>query len=139
MKIQVSIKAIVNLFSYEKCGLISGSSLFYNTSARHECDTSDTNATRMTRVRHEQQECDTSVTQSPTRTTRVRHECYTNDTSATHVKNFDFDNNRSENIFSYPCISYIANKRLQGEEQFHSKNYLLEMPRSHANMRLKCV
>ena len=31
----------------------------------------------------------------------------------------------------------MANERLQGEEQFHSKNYLLEMPRSHAKMRLK--
>ena len=27
--------------------------------------------------------------------------------------------------------------RLQGEKQFHSKHYLLEMPRSHAKMRLK--
>ena len=34
-------------------------------------------------------------------------------------------------------ISYKANKRLQGEEQFHFKNYLLEMPCSHAKTRLK--
>ena len=31
----------------------------------------------------------------------------------------------------------MANERLQGEEQFHLKNYLLEMHRSHAKMRLK--
>ena len=31
----------------------------------------------------------------------------------------------------------MANERLQEEEQFHSKNYLLEMPRSHAKMHLK--
>ena len=31
----------------------------------------------------------------------------------------------------------MANERLQGDEQFHSKNYLLEMPCSHAKMRLK--
>ena len=31
----------------------------------------------------------------------------------------------------------MANERLQGEEQFHSQNYLLKMPRSHAKMRLK--
>ena len=31
----------------------------------------------------------------------------------------------------------MERERLQGEEQFHSKNYLLEMPRSHAKMRLK--
>ena len=31
----------------------------------------------------------------------------------------------------------MANERLQREEQFHSKNYLLEMPRSHAEMRFK--
>ena len=33
--------------------------LFYNTSARHECDTADTNATR---VWHEQHESNTSET-----------------------------------------------------------------------------
>ena len=31
----------------------------------------------------------------------------------------------------------MASERLQGEEQFHSKNYLLEMSRSHAKMRSK--
>ena len=30
----------------------------------------------------------------------------------------------------------MARERLQGEEQFHSKNYLLEMPRSHTKMRV---
>ena len=63
-----------------------------------------------------------------TRTTRVQHECYKDDTSATQVRNFDFDNDTS---------TYMANERLQEEEQFHSKNYLLEMPLSHAKIRLK--
>ena len=31
----------------------------------------------------------------------------------------------------------MANERLQGEEQYHSNNYLLEMPCSHAKMRLE--
>ena len=31
----------------------------------------------------------------------------------------------------------MANERLQGEDQFHSKNYLLEMPRYHAKTHLK--
>ena len=31
----------------------------------------------------------------------------------------------------------MANERLQGEEQFHSKNYLLEIPRYHAKMHFK--
>ena len=31
----------------------------------------------------------------------------------------------------------MANEKLQGEKQFHSKNYLLEMYRSNAKMRLK--
>ena len=31
----------------------------------------------------------------------------------------------------------MAGERLQGDEQLHSKNYLLEMPHSHARMRLK--
>ena len=33
----------------------------------------------------------------------------------------------------------MAGERLQGEEQFHSKNYILEIPRSHAKMRLKSL
>ena len=33
----------------------------------------------------------------------------------------------------------MVNEGLQGEEQFHSKNYLSEIPRSHAKMRLKCA
>ena len=79
---------------------------------------------------------DTSET-SNTSVTRVRHECYTNDTSATREKNSDLDNYTIENIFSHPYISYMANERLQGEEQIHSKNYLLEMSLSHAEMPLK--
>ena len=74
---------------------------------------------------------------SATRTTRVRHECYTNDTSATLVKNFDFDNQTSKNIFSHPYIYYMASERLQGEEQVHSKDYPLEMLCSHTEMHLK--
>ena len=31
----------------------------------------------------------------------------------------------------------MASERLQGEERFHPKNYLLEMSRFHARMRLK--
>ena len=90
--------------------------LIYNTTARHErheCDTDDTNATR------------------------VRHECYTSDTISTRVKKFDYDNDTGKNIFSHPYIYYMASERLQGEEQFHTKNYLLEMSCFHAKMRLK--
>ena len=36
-------------------------------------------------------------------------------------------------------MSCNANERLQGEEQFHSKNYLSEMEHSHAKMHLKIV
>ena len=84
---------------------------------------------------------------SETRATPVQHKCYTNDTSATRVlherqecntsENFDFDNYTSKNIFSHPYIHLMVSERLQREEQFHSKNYLLEMPHSHAKMRLK--
>ena len=66
-----------------------------------------------------------------------RHKCYTNDTSAIRVENFDFDNGTSKNRFSNPYIYYMASERLQGEEQFQSRNYLLEMSRSHAKIRLK--
>ena len=53
------------------------------------------------------------------------------------MKNFDFDTDTIKNIFLHPYIYYTASERLQGEEQFHSKNCLLEMPCFHAKMRLK--
>ena len=90
-------------------------------------DTSETNATR---VRHE---CDTSEASA----TQMPHDCDKNDKIATQAKNFDFDNKTSENIFLHRYISYMENERLQGENQFHSKTYLLEMPHSNAKMRLK--
>ena len=49
------------------------------------------------------------------------------DAGATRMKNFDFDNGTSENIFSHPYIIYKANERLEGVKQFHFMNYLLEM------------
>ena len=39
--------------------------------------------------------------------------------------------------FSHPHIDYMESERLQEEEQFHSKKYLLEMPHSHAKICLK--
>ena len=53
------------------------------------------------------------------------------------MKNFDFDNDSSKNIFSHLYIHYIASERLEGEEQFHSKNYFLEMSLFHTKIRLK--
>ena len=94
------------------------------TPMHHECDTS------FTQVQHQWDRNDTSATQ-------VRHECYTNDTSATRQKNFDFDNDTGKHIFSHPYIYYMASERLQGEEQFDTKNYLLEMSCFHTKMRLK--
>ena len=69
--------------------------------------------------------------------TQVQHECYTNHTSTTQVKKFDFVNDTSKNIFSHPYIYYMASEQLQGEEQFHSKSYHLEMRHSNAKLRLK--
>ena len=51
-----------------------------------------------------------------------QHKCYTNHTSVAWVKNFDFGNDTSENISSHSYIIYMANEKLQGEEQFYSKN-----------------
>ena len=53
------------------------------------------------------------------------------------MKSFGFDSDTSKNIFLHPYIYYMASERLEGEEQFRSKNYLLEMPCFHAKMRLK--
>ena len=75
--------------------------------------------------------------QCHTRTTRVQHEKHESNTSATRMQKFDSDSDTSENIFSHPYISYTTNERLKREEQFHSKIYLLEIPRSHAKMGLK--
>ena len=62
---------------------------------------------------------------SATRATQMRHKCNTSktkDTSATWVKNFDFDSDKSINLFLHAYIYYMASEWLQGEEQFHSKN-----------------
>ena len=40
-------------------------------------------------------------------------------------------------MFLHSYISYIATERLQKEKEFHFTNYLLEMFRSHAKMRLE--
>ena len=77
-----------------------------------------------------QDDCDTSAAQ-------VWHKCYTNDTRAIRVKNVVFDNEASENISSHLYISSMANERLQGEEQFSSKNYLLKMHGFRAKKRSK--
>ena len=100
-------------------------------------DTSDTSATRATpmrhdwdtietRVKHEHNECDTSAT-------RVLHEQHEFNTS----EKFDFDSDTSKNICLHPFVYYMASERIQGEEQLHSMNCLLEMLCSHAKMRLK--
>ena len=94
-------------------------------------------------MRHEQHECNPSATlatwvwhKCDTNASQVRHEYYRNDTSATRVKIVDFDNDMGKNIFSHTYIYYKASERLQGEEQFHAKNYLYEMSCFHAKMRL---
>ena len=109
---------ITQAFTEFSTQILHWSSLIYNTS-----DTSDTSETRATPLR--------------TSATRVQHKCYTNDTSAKQAEKFDFDNDTSKNIISHPYIYYMASERLQGEQQFNSKNYLLEMPRFHSKMRLK--
>ena len=81
-------------------------------------------------MQHESDTSDMSVTQ-------VQHDCYRNDTNATRMKTFDFENDTDNNIFSHPYIYHIANERRQGENQIHTKNYLLEMSHFQAKMRLK--
>ena len=67
----------------------------------------------------------------------MRHKCDTSATRKTRVEKIDFDNGTGKNTFSQPYIYYMARERLQEEEQFHTKNYLLEMSRLHTKMRLK--
>ena len=60
-----------------------------------------------------------------------RHECITNDASATRVRHERHECNTS--------TTRVLHERhdCNTSEQFHSKNYLLKMPHSHAKMRLK--
>ena len=53
------------------------------------------------------------------------------------MENFDFDNDTGKNMFPHPYTYYMASERLEGEEQFHTKNYLLEMSCFHAKIPLK--
>ena len=64
-------------------------------------DTSDTSAILVGQEQHKYHQCKTSEK----RATTVEHECYTNDTIVKRVKNFYFDNDTSENIFSTPAIA----------------------------------
>ena len=68
---------------------------------------------------------------------------YTNDTSGPRVlyKRHECDTSekilvttRVKTYFHTPILAY---ERLQGKKQFHSKNYLLEMPHFYARTRLK--
>ena len=68
-------------------------SLFYKMGTRHKDKTSDMSATGMSWLQQKWDRNNTSKTQ-------VWQECYRNNTSATWVKNFDFDNGKSKNVFS---------------------------------------
>ena len=83
-----------------------------------------------TRVQHK-------CNKDATRTTQAQHECYTSNANEKQVKNVDFDNGTSKNIFSQTYIYYMASKKLLGEEQFLSKDCLLEMSFFQPKMRLK--
>ena len=48
------------------------------------------------------------------------------------MKIFHFDNGTSKNIFSHPDFYYVTSESLQGQKQFHSRNYLLEIFKFHA-------
>ena len=106
--------------SFNRCNYIFFSNVFNILKNAQSSPIYNTSATQ---VRHEWHKYDTSATQ-------VRHDCYTNDTRATRLQNFDFDNGTSKNILLHLYIYYMASERLQGD-------YLLEMTRSHAKMRLK--
>ena len=103
------------------------SSLFYNISVRHERHECDVNKTRATKL---WRECHTIAT----RTTRVQHVCYTNGTGAARAKNFDFDNNTS---FHTLILGIWQMKDHKKRKNFIVRTTFLEMPRSHAKMRLK--
>ena len=97
-------------------------------------DKSDTSATRTTRIQYESDTSDTSET-------RVRQKCDTSTTQTTRVKNFDKLTTTLVKTYFYTLISTLLygerKTTSRGTISFHSKNYLLEIPRFHAKMRLK--
>ena len=93
-------------------------------------DTSDTNATRVSDKRHV---CNTSET----RATQMQHKCDTRATRMTRVRHEWKVLILISTRFAHLYLYYMGSQRLQGQEQFHSKNYLLEMSRFHAKMCLK--
>ena len=95
-----SCRSFFNLIPY-----ICGSSLIYNTSARHKRHKCDTSVTLATRVRHEQHKCNASAT----RTKRVGHTCYTNYTNATRVKKINFDIDTRVKTLSAPLYLLDCN------------------------------
>ena len=60
-------------------------------------------------TRNEQHECDKS-SKSVTQVWYEQHECNTNNTSVTQVKNFDFDNASSADIFSHSHTNFKERK-----------------------------
>ena len=87
---------------------------------QQDCNTNDTSETR---VHHKQHDCNASAAQA----TRVQQECYRNDTSATRVKKLFLIKTRKKTYFHNSVLTISRTvKRLQEEEQFYSKDYLLE-------------
>ena len=91
------------------------------TRMRHEWDTS------ATWMLHERDECDTSAT----RVLHQGHECDTSEKILILIVT------RVKTYFYTLIFTIWQSKRLQGEKQFHYMNYLLEMLRSNAKIRLK--
>ena len=86
-------------------------------------DTSDTSEVHTKQVQHEWDTSETSDT-SAKQTTRVQHDWKILILITTRLK-----------MYFYTPI--LANERVQGEEQFCSKNYFLEIPSFHTKMHLK--
>ena len=63
---------------------------------------------------------------------QVQYECYTNDTRTTRVKNFDFDNDTSKNIFSHPYIWQV-------EDYNERNNFILQTAFEMPNAFEKCT
>ena len=117
------------------------SSLFYNTTARHERCECNANGTTSTRVQHEQNECNTSETwatwvryKCDTSATRVQYKC---NKSATRVKNFDFDNSTSKNTFSQPILAIWQMENCKEKSNFILLTNFWKETCFHTKMRLK--
>ena len=69
--------------------------------------------------------------------TSTRNGLHKRDTSETRATQVQHEWKKIIFIFLHPYMSYMANERLQGEQQFHSIKFFWKISRSHTKISFK--